>query len=83
MPFQVGSDVTSAEAQAIHQHAKMYSHVSCLVKLDWLRSCLRERKLLSVGSRDKVDPTLLLHSMKPKPAPVAKAEIAQAEPSQV
>ena len=45
----MGSDLTSAEVQAISEHSKKFGHVSSIVKVEWLRKCLAGRSLLPVA----------------------------------
>lgn len=81
--LQVGSDLTPEEVQAISDHSKKYGHVSHVVKLDWLRQCFRERKLLPVGSNYIMKPSVLLQSLRAKSKSLPSKEISNAQNLQV
>ena len=46
--------------QAITEHAKKHGHVSKIVKLEWLRDCLRQRSMLPVAKKLMLDGATLL-----------------------
>ena len=81
--LKVGSDLTGPEIQAISDHSKKFGHVSHVVGLAWLRSCLKKRCLDSVGMSDTLSPARLTKMLNAKMLPVAKPEPSLGQPSQV